>query len=97
MKYITTDKAALAIGHYSQAIVANGFVFCAGQIGIDPKTDQLEPTEDLINGDSEILKSIASSTKEWSRDWTALWENIILSMPGKILIHSELVKIFIMD
>ena len=44
----------------------------------NPKTDQLEPTEDLINGDSEILKSIASTTKEWSTDWNSLWENIIL-------------------
>ncbi len=44
----------------------------------NPKTDQLEPTEDLINGDSEVLKSIAASTKEWSSDWNALWENILL-------------------
>ena len=44
----------------------------------NPKTDQLEPTDDLINGDSEVLKSIASNTKEWSSDWNALWENILL-------------------
>ncbi len=44
----------------------------------NPKTDELEPTDDLINGDSEILKAIASTTKEWTSDWTALWENIIL-------------------
>jgi len=44
----------------------------------NPQTDQLEPTEDLINGDSEILKTIASTTKEWTSDWNSLWENIIL-------------------
>lgn len=44
----------------------------------NPETDQLEPTEDLINGDSEILKAIASTTKEWTRDWNSLWENILL-------------------
>ena len=44
----------------------------------NPKTDQLEPTEDLINGDSEVLKSIAANTKEWSSDWNALWDNIML-------------------
>ena len=44
----------------------------------NPKTDQLEPTEDLINGDSEVLKSVAAQTKEWASDWNALWENIIL-------------------
>jgi len=40
--------------------------------------DELEATDDLINGDSEVLKSIASNTKEWSSDWNALWENILL-------------------
>ncbi len=53
----------------------NGFV---DLMKYNPKTDQLEPTEDLINGDSEVLKSIAANTKEWSSDWNALWDNIML-------------------
>jgi 2-iminobutanoate/2-iminopropanoate deaminase len=40
-KIISTDKAPAAIGPYSQAIVAGGFVFCSGQIPIDPATGQL--------------------------------------------------------
>ncbi len=44
----------------------------------NPKTDQLEPTDDLINGDSEILKAIAGTTKEWTDDWNSLWDNILL-------------------
>lgn len=35
---ISTDAAPAAIGPYSQAIVANGFVFCSGTAGIDPAT-----------------------------------------------------------
>jgi 2-iminobutanoate/2-iminopropanoate deaminase len=35
---ITSDGAPAALGPYSQAIVANGFVFCSGQAGIDPAT-----------------------------------------------------------
>src|SRR5688572_28141879 len=35
---ISTDKAPGAIGPYSQAIKANGMVFCSGQIPIDPVT-----------------------------------------------------------
>jgi len=35
---ISTDKAPEALGPYSQAIVANGFVFCSGTAGIDPAT-----------------------------------------------------------
>ncbi len=44
----------------------------------NPQTDQLEPTEDLINGDSEVLKSIAANTKEWSSDWNSLWDAVML-------------------
>ena len=44
----------------------------------DAKTDQLEPTNDLINGDAEIIKSIAGSVKEWAGNWDAVWDNILL-------------------
>jgi 2-iminobutanoate/2-iminopropanoate deaminase len=38
---IATQEAPQAIGPYSQAIKAGGFVFCSGQIAIDPATNQL--------------------------------------------------------
>lgn len=38
MKAISTTKAPAAIGPYSQAIEANGFVFASGQLPIDPAT-----------------------------------------------------------
>ncbi|RMF79943.1 MAG: RidA family protein [Chloroflexi bacterium] len=38
---VHTDKAPGAIGPYSQAVKANGFVFTAGQIGVDPVTGEL--------------------------------------------------------
>ena len=41
-------------------------------------TDQLEPSQDLINGDSEILKSIAGNIKEFAGNWDAVWDNITL-------------------
>ena len=37
-KPVQTSKAPKAIGPYSQAVVANGFVFTSGQIGLDPET-----------------------------------------------------------
>jgi len=40
-KEIKTEKAPKAIGPYSQAIVANGFIFASGQIPIDPSTGKL--------------------------------------------------------
>ena len=41
MKKISTDKAPQAIGPYSQAIVTNGFMFCSGQIPINPETGEI--------------------------------------------------------
>jgi len=40
---ITTSKAALPIGPYSQAIRAGNLIFVAGEKGIDPKTGKLVP------------------------------------------------------
>ena len=44
----------------------------------DAKTDRLEPTQELLNGESEILKAIASKIKQYAGNWDALWENIEL-------------------
>ena len=41
VKTVHTDKAPAAIGPYSQGVVANGFLFTAGQIAIDPATGQV--------------------------------------------------------
>ena len=41
MKQVKTDNAPAAIGPYSQAVVAGGFVFSAGQIPLDPSTGQI--------------------------------------------------------
>jgi len=42
------------------------------------ETDELEPTEDLINGDSEIIKDIAANVKGWAGNWDAVYDNILL-------------------
>lgn len=41
MEIMHTDKAPAAVGPYSQAVKAGGFLFCSGQIGLDPVTGQL--------------------------------------------------------
>jgi endoribonuclease L-PSP, putative len=41
VEHVKTDKAPAAIGPYSQAITANGFLFSAGQIALDPATGQI--------------------------------------------------------
>ncbi len=44
----------------------------------NPVTDQLEVTDELKNGNSDILKRMAGRIKEFAGDWDALWENIQL-------------------
>ena len=61
METVSTDKAPGAIGPYSQAIKANGMVFCSGQIPIDPATGSFvsevvaEQTEQVFKNLSEVL------------------------------------------
>ncbi|MCK4669590.1 MAG: Flp pilus assembly complex ATPase component TadA [Nanoarchaeota archaeon] len=44
----------------------------------NPITDELEPSPDLMNGDSDVLKSIAANVKQWAGKWDAVWDNIML-------------------
>jgi len=41
LKSVHTEDAPAAIGPYSQAIVVDGFVFCSGQIPLDPQTGEM--------------------------------------------------------
>ena len=45
LKIHRTEDAPAPVGPYSQAVEAGGFVFCSGQISIDPKTNE------IFNGD----------------------------------------------
>ena len=66
-KPIQTDKAPAAIGPYSQGVAAGGFVFCSGQIPIDPATGQIvaggieEQTRQVFKNLSAILEAAGSS------------------------------------
>jgi type IV secretory pathway ATPase VirB11/archaellum biosynthesis ATPase len=42
------------------------------------KKDALEISDDLMNQDSDVIKSIAENVKEWSGNWDAVWDNIML-------------------
>jgi len=58
-KQVQTDKAPKAIGPYSQGIVANGFVFCSGQIPIDPATGELN-TGSIEDQTRLVLKNLGA-------------------------------------
>lgn len=56
-KIVSTDKAPAAIGPYSQAIKANGFVFTSGQVPIVPDSGKIEAVD--IEGQAEqVMKNL---------------------------------------
>lgn len=65
MKTVSTDKAPAALGPYSQAQITNGFVFCSGQVGINPETGAVAEgieaqANQVFKNLSEILKAAGS-------------------------------------
>ena len=67
LKTVTTDKAPAAIGPYSQGIIANGFLFSAGQIPLDHVAGKIvdggivEQTEQVMRNLQEVLKAAGAS------------------------------------
>ena len=65
-KAVQTEAAPKALGPYSQAIVANGMVFCAGQIPLDPATGEIveggiaEQTHQVLKNLRAVLKAASS-------------------------------------
>jgi 2-iminobutanoate/2-iminopropanoate deaminase len=66
---VHTDQAPAALGPYSQAIVAGGFVFCSGTAGIDPSTGEIPEgieaqTEQALRNLSAVLAEAGTSMSD---------------------------------
>jgi 2-iminobutanoate/2-iminopropanoate deaminase len=70
LKIVHTDAAPAAIGPYSQGVVANGFLFTAGQIAIDPATGQVVAgtvavqTERVMTNLTAVLATVGATFKD---------------------------------
>src|SRR5262245_64954357 len=60
LESVTTEKAPQAIGPYSQAIVANGFVFCSGQIALQPGASGLLEGADVAAQTRRALQNLSA-------------------------------------
>ena len=84
-KKITTEKAPAAIGPYSQGVIANGFLYTAGQIPLDPTTGKLveggivEQTERVMENLSEVLRSAGATWKDVVK--TTVYLNDLANFP----------------
>ena len=70
MNFISTDAAPAAGGHYSQAVVHNGFIFVAGQLAFVPGQKEhrpgsiVEQTEQTLRNIKAILEAAGSSLEK---------------------------------
>ena len=63
LKKISTDKAPAAIGPYSQAIMANGFLFTSGQIPINPATGNVD-AEGITDQAEQVMINLKAVLEE---------------------------------
>jgi 2-iminobutanoate/2-iminopropanoate deaminase len=67
---VETENAPRAIGPYSQAVIAGGFVFASGQIPLDPRTGEFveggvaEQTEQVLRNLSAVMEAAGTSLKQ---------------------------------
>ena len=68
LKTVSTSSAPAAIGPYSQGVIANGFLFTAGQIALDPATGE------VVGGDvtaqtERVLQNLAAILQSAGAGW----------------------------
>jgi len=68
LEIVHTAKAPAAIGPYSQGIVANGFLFTAGQIAIDPATGQVV-AGDVAAQTERVMSNLGAVLTEAGASW----------------------------
>jgi 2-iminobutanoate/2-iminopropanoate deaminase len=66
---IQTNDAPAAIGPYSQAVVANGFLFSAGQIALDPATGQVV-SGDVAAQTERVMTNLTAVLRAAGVTWT---------------------------
>ena len=69
IEILHTDLAPKAIGPYAQAVKANGFLFTAGQIPLDPVTMEIVPG-DVSAQTERVLQSLTAIIQGAGADWS---------------------------
>ena len=58
LKAIKTENAPEPVGPYNQGIKAGNFIFCSGQIAINPKTNEIDCLGNIEDETTQVLKNI---------------------------------------
>jgi 2-iminobutanoate/2-iminopropanoate deaminase len=68
LRNVSTEKAPKAIGPYSQGVIANGFLFTAGQIALDPATGEVVPG-DVVEQTRRVLANLQAVLAAAGATW----------------------------
>ena len=63
-KAITTSAAPAPVGPYNQAVLAGGWLYCSGQIPLDPATGEMVGGGDVAAETRQVLKNLMAVLKE---------------------------------
>ncbi len=81
-KTIHTDKAPAAIGPYSQGVIANGFLFTAGQIALDPSSGQII-AGDVVAQTEQVFRNLAEIIGTAGAGWQDVVKATVFLMDMK--------------
>jgi 2-iminobutanoate/2-iminopropanoate deaminase len=76
---VHTDEAPAAIGPYSQAVVANGFLFTAGQIALDPVTMQIV-AGDVVAQTEQVFRNLDAVLSAAGASWMDVVRSTVFLM-----------------
>jgi 2-iminobutanoate/2-iminopropanoate deaminase len=68
LEHVHTDSAPAAIGPYSQGVIANGLLFTAGQIALDPATGQMS-TGDVREQTEIVMRNLTAVITAAGASW----------------------------
>jgi 2-iminobutanoate/2-iminopropanoate deaminase len=83
---VHTDQAPAAIGPYSQAVAANGFLFTAGQIALDPATGQVV-IGDVAAQTEQVFRNLAAILSHAGASWAHVVKATVFLMDMKDFPH----------
>ena len=83
---VHTDQAPAAIGPYSQAVTANGFLFTAGQIALDPATGQVV-IGDVAAQTEQVFRNLAAILSRAGASWADVVKATVFLMDMKDFPH----------
>ena len=82
LETIHTDQAPAAIGPYSQAVIANGFLFTAGQIPLDPATMQVV-SGDVVAQTEQVFANLSAVLSAAGASWSDVAKATVFLMDMK--------------